>query len=39
MNVVRQTLEGKTSTLKERTLAVEVFDRSSSWNSTSKNPS
>ncbi len=31
--VVTQTLSGKASTLKERTLAVEVFDRSSSWDS------
>jgi len=31
--VVRQTLDGKASTLKERTLAVEVFDRSPSWDS------
>lgn len=31
--VVMQTLDGKASTLKERTLAVEVFDRSSSWDS------
>ncbi len=31
--VVTQTLEGKAATLKERTLAVEVFDRSSSWDS------
>lgn len=31
--VVTQTLDGKGSTLKERTLAVEVFDRSASWDS------
>ena len=31
--VVTQTLEGRASILKERTLAVEVFDRSPSWDS------
>jgi hypothetical protein len=32
--VVMQTLDGKASILKERTLAVEVFDRSTSWDSS-----
>lgn len=31
--MVNQTLEGNAPTLKERTLAVEVFDRSASWDS------
>ena len=31
--MVNQTLEGNAHTLKERTLAVEVFDRSASWDS------
>lgn len=32
--IVRETLEGRSCTLKERTIATEVFDRSANWDST-----